>query len=184
MPPRTRASTRHMSQAGSGGPATVSLAAGFVALLFAATGAHAQPLPGGTTPAATEPTAAPTGATLTLQVTGLRNDTGQVLVRLYVGGKGFPGSPSSDVLRSARVPVRQRFSALTWEGLPPRRYAVSVCHDEDKDNACDTNFLGIPKEGVGASNNPKPRLGAPSFDAAAFDLPASGGSLIVTVRYL
>ena len=43
-------------------------------------------------------------------------------------------------------------------------------HDENRNGKLDTNFLGIPKEGVGASNNPKSRFGPPSFEESMFVL--------------
>jgi uncharacterized protein (DUF2141 family) len=34
----------------------------------------------------------------------------------------------------------------------------------------DKNFVGAPKEGYGASNNPRKRMGPPPFDEARFSL--------------
>jgi len=39
-------------------------------------------------------------------------------------------------------------------------YAVSVFHDENENQKLDKDFVGIPKEGYGASNNPKKRWSA------------------------
>jgi uncharacterized protein (DUF2141 family) len=44
----------------------------------------------------------------------------------------------------------------------------------------DTNWLGIPKEGYGFSNDVKPLLGAPPFSAASFQY--DGGTLDLTIR--
>jgi uncharacterized protein (DUF2141 family) len=46
---------------------------------------------------------------------------------------------------------------------------VAVWHDADGDGELDSNFLGLPREPVGASNNATGRFGPPSFDDAAFD---------------
>jgi uncharacterized protein (DUF2141 family) len=48
----------------------------------------------------------------------------------------------------------------------------------------DTNFVGMPREGVGASNNPKARLGPPKFADAAFIVAGGEVDLQITVRYL
>jgi len=37
-------------------------------------------------------------------------------------------------------------------GIPPGTYAIACYHDENDNGKLDTNFLGIPKEGTGASN--------------------------------
>jgi uncharacterized protein (DUF2141 family) len=43
----------------------------------------------------------------------------------------------------------------------------------------DTNWLGIPTEGYGFSNDAKAMLGAPSFSAASF--PHDGKDLALTI---
>jgi uncharacterized protein (DUF2141 family) len=53
--------------------------------------------------------------------------------------------------------------------LPPGRYALSVYLDENRNHRLDKNSLGIPKEPVGASNNPKIHVGMPHFDECSFD---------------
>jgi len=50
--------------------------------------------------------------------------------------------------------------------IPAGSYAVAIFHDENSDGVCNTNFLGIPEEGYGFSNNIKPLLSAPTFDEA------------------
>jgi uncharacterized protein (DUF2141 family) len=52
--------------------------------------------------------------------------------------------------------------------LPPGRYAVSVYLDTNANHQLDRNLMGIPKEPVGASNNPRNRMGPPRFDDCAF----------------
>jgi uncharacterized protein (DUF2141 family) len=57
---------------------------------------------------------------------------------------------------------------VIFEGIPQGTYAVSVFHDENMNGKLDKNFVGAPKEGYGASNNPKKRMGPPKFDEAKF----------------
>ena len=52
-------------------------------------------------------------------------------------------------------------------GDPPGTYAVKLHIDENENGELDTNFLGIPKEQFGFSNNAK-ALGIPKFEAASF----------------
>ena len=56
----------------------------------------------------------------------------------------------------------------TYKGsfeIPPGTYAIGVYIDENE--KLDTNFLGIPKEQYGFSNNAK-AFGIPKFEAASF----------------
>jgi uncharacterized protein (DUF2141 family) len=47
----------------------------------------------------------------------------------------------------------------------------------------DKNFVGMPKEGYGASNNPKKRKRAPTFDEAKFSLNSTGQTIEITLIY-
>jgi uncharacterized protein (DUF2141 family) len=57
-------------------------------------------------------------------------------------------------------------------------------HDENNNGKLDVNFLGIPTEGVGASNDAKAMFGPPTFDAAKFVVAAPGASRTIRIVYL
>lgn len=63
--------------------------------------------------------------------------------------------------------------------LPPGRYAVSVYLDENGNHKLDSGFFGIPREPVGASNNPKPRMGPPRFRDCAFELGSASRTISI-----
>ena len=56
---------------------------------------------------------------------------------------------------------------LTIQLDGPGLYAVSVLHDEDRNDRLTSGFFGIPKEGFGFSNNPKIIAGPPTFEVAS-----------------
>jgi uncharacterized protein (DUF2141 family) len=62
----------------------------------------------------------------------------------------------------------------------PGGYAVAVFHDENGDGKFNRNFLGIPTEGFGLSNNPPIHLGTPSFESVRFE--AGDGQTTIHVR--
>jgi len=75
--------------------------------------------------------------------------------------------------QSPRFPVVTQF--CEFPGVAAGTYAVSAFHDENSNGKLDRNFMGIPREGVGASNNAKGHLGHRSsmrrrfaFQAAAW----------------
>jgi uncharacterized protein (DUF2141 family) len=70
-----------------------------------------------------------------------------------------------------------------FTGLRPGTYAISVFHDENSNGKLDTNFLGIPKEGVGASNDAKGHFGPPKFADAAFQFPGGHLELKIAMTY-
>jgi len=118
-----------------------------------------------------------------VEVVGLRNDKGQVLCALFSSASDFPKKTDKAVARANSV-ISQKHASCEFRGVTAGRYAVSVFHDENSNGKLDTNFMGIPSEGVGASNGAKGHLGPPKFEAAAF--PYSGGrlELKITINYL
>ena len=53
--------------------------------------------------------------------------------------------------------------------VPPGRYAAQAYHDRNHNGHADRNFLGLPTEDVGFSNNALTALARPKFSVAAFD---------------
>lgn len=71
-----------------------------------------------------------------------------------------------------------------FEDIPSGSYALVVLHDENMNGKLDTNWLGIPKEGYGFSNNAKPAaFHAPSFSDASFVYDGKTLDLTITLRY-
>jgi uncharacterized protein (DUF2141 family) len=118
-----------------------------------------------------------------VEVVGLRNETGQVLCALFSSAEGFPNKPEKALVRTRSV-ITSRRAVCEFSAVTAGTYAVSVFHDENSNGRLDRNFIGLPREGVGASNDAKGRFGPPKFEAAAFIF--LGGSLEVriAVRYL
>jgi uncharacterized protein (DUF2141 family) len=120
---------------------------------------------------------APEPVRLEIALTGLRSSSGNVVLCVWHSPKRFPdgkcegeGTP----LTVAAAPVVQ--VALP---LAPGDYAVSLIHDENGNGKLDKNLLGIPKEGVGFSQNPKLMFSAPTYAATRFDV---AGDTTETIR--
>lgn len=101
-------------------------------------------------------------------VEGMRKSTGRVYIALQNSAKIFASRDhyylreSIDIGRGERV--------YTFNDIAPGRYAVALFHDENGNDDIDYNFLGIPKEGFGFSNNAMGVLSMPSFDKASFEV--------------
>jgi uncharacterized protein (DUF2141 family) len=66
--------------------------------------------------------------------------------------------------------------------VPPGDYALLVLHDENGNNKVDT-MLGIPREGVGFSRNPRLMFGPPRFEAVRIHIPAGASETDVKLQY-
>jgi uncharacterized protein (DUF2141 family) len=132
--------------------------------------------------AADPPPTPPSGATLVVEVEGLKSDAGKVRAALHDRAKGFPADPAS-ATRRLEVPIAAGRTRLVFDGLPPGAYAVSVHHDENGNGRLDTNFLGIPAEGLAASNDAKGFMGPPSFEKARVELREGETRIVVHVAY-
>lgn len=66
--------------------------------------------------------------------------------------------------------------------MQPGLYAVALFHDENANGRLD-KFAGVPREGLGFSNNPRIRFGPPSFAQARLAISGSDVSIPVRVRY-
>ena len=92
---------------------------------------------------------------------------GKIIICLYTSGDGFPKDWSKAAFQK-RISAVEGEMTYTFEEVPFGTYAVSIAHDENDDGELDTNFMGFPKEKVGASFQKS--LGKPSFDKSKFEL--------------
>lgn len=123
------------------------------------------------------------GSVIHVEVVGLRSNKGQVSCSLYSSAEGFPKELQNAVAHIV-APISEHEAVCAFPGIAPGTYAVSVYHDENSNGKLDTNFLGIPREGVGASNNARGHMGPPKFDSAKFQLAGSWLNLEITINYL
>jgi uncharacterized protein (DUF2141 family) len=127
-----------------------------------------------------EPAAAATAAAVVVEVKNLRNASGALGCRLHASGEGFPDNQGQE--RTA--PIKDGAATCRFEGLAPGTYAVSVMHDENGNQKLDKNFLGVPTEGYGVSNNKTYSLSAPKWDESKFTVAAGETrTLDVVLRY-
>lgn len=118
-----------------------------------------------------------------VEIEGLRNDEGQVMCALFSSAEGFPKDFDKAVAH-AKGGISHEQASCEFPGISAGTYAVSVFHDQNSNGKMDTNFMGIPREGVGASNNATGHFGPPKFSAAAFQFPGGQVDLKIHVNYL
>jgi len=118
-----------------------------------------------------------------VKILNIRNSTGTVACALFESPDGFP----YEYLRSATnvmvIKIRKAQARCDFEDIPPGTYAMAVVHDENMNGKLDTNWLGLPTEGYGFSNNAKALLSAPSFSDASFTYDGQNVDLTMSLQY-
>jgi uncharacterized protein (DUF2141 family) len=84
---------------------------------------------------------------------------------------------------TGRAPAVSGEAQVVVRGIEPGVYAVQAFHDENGNLDLDRNFLGMPKEGMGFSNDAPMRFGPPRFEDAAIAIGARGAATRLRLRY-
>jgi len=102
---------------------------------------------------------------LVVDLKGLQTKNGGGEVSLYIYTKENMHKVGRE-LRKITKDVTGSEMKVVIDSIPAGSYGVTCFQDIDKNKKLKTNFFGFPKEPVGLSNNPKVRLGPPSFKRA------------------
>jgi uncharacterized protein (DUF2141 family) len=108
------------------------------------------------------------GLRLTLHITNIQDVSGRLQVGIYNNKSDFPKEGKE--FKRVYIKVDGKEVKFTVQDMPPGDYAIAIYHDANTDGQCNSNFLGVPTECYGFSNNVKPFLSAPSFNATKFSL--------------
>ncbi len=100
--------------------------------------------------------------TLTVEFEQLRNSNGKLLLEL--------NNENEEVVKGFSEEISDNKCVIIIKDLEPGKYAFKYFHDENNDEEINTNFMGIPKEGYGFSNNAKGTFGPPSFEKMLFEI--------------
>jgi uncharacterized protein (DUF2141 family) len=113
--------------------------------------------------------------TVTLQ--GVKKTSGAIVLCLWSAEDGFPDCESGKAVKRIVVPASS--TSARFENVPAGTYAISAFHDANNNGKLDSNFLGLPLEAVGMSNNPKLN-GPPRFKPARFTV---AGATKINIRF-
>jgi uncharacterized protein (DUF2141 family) len=122
---------------------------------------------------------------LTINVENLRNSNGQlfrgVVATESSDKEAFPDCDKGKSIRKQKLAMANGKASVTFYGLKDGEYAVAMIHDENANGKLDTNFIGIPTEGIGVSNNSR-LFGSPTYDAAKFQIKGNT-AITITTKY-
>jgi uncharacterized protein (DUF2141 family) len=104
--------------------------------------------------------------TLDIKISGFENDKGDCWFALDNSKEVYESKDS--VFIGKILPIVNRDVHLKIDSLEYGYYAIRVFHDENSNRKLDSNFLGIPTENYGYSNNAKAWFGPPNWEKAKF----------------
>ena len=126
--------------------------------------------------------ALPQKGDLTIAVAQLRNQKGQVCVKLYSARRSFPNGNDKAIPLQC-VPITETPLTVTFKDIPLGSYAVSLFHDENGDRTINRNGIGIPLEGFGFSRNPVIRAAPPKFEEAMILVAGQNTKIEIQMNY-
>ena len=160
-------------------PTRIRAAALVAALLMTPIGlmspARAQTPPAGCTGPASD-------TWLNVTAVGLRNGSGLLAITLY---EDFPSKflAHHGSLYVGRVQAVAGTTRACIFVPRPGVYALALYHDENANQKFDRTAIGFPAEGYGFSNNPPTLVGLPSFRSVRLNIPRTGLSTTIQMKY-
>jgi len=102
---------------------------------------------------------------LTINVKGFPSSKGEAYIAIYRATDAFPVYGKQYIGKA--IAIKKNEARIIFTGLSAGSYAVAVYHDKNNNKILDKNYLGIPIESYGFSNNARRTFSAPSFSEAA-----------------
>jgi len=95
-----------------------------------------------------------------LTVTGFRGNEGSLLLAVYDDGSQFPYEPSIEYFWPKDTLTGEKM-VVDFDLPVAGEYSFSILDDTDGDGKMDKNFIGLPQERFGFSNDAGPVLFSP-----------------------
>ncbi len=122
-------------------------------------------------------------ASIEVMVENVRSSNGLITAVLYSDDpEGF--LKKGKRVDRVRVDAQAGETLLCLEAPTAGRYTVAIYHDENGNKKFDRNFIGIPSEGYGFSNNPGFRFGKPDQEETLFSVESGMTKVRISVLYL
>lgn len=115
-----------------------------------------------------------------LVIEGISDIKGEVRVAVFNSEKSY--GEKENPLHAVVLKVKS--DSVFWDEveLPYGEYAIAVYHDKNVNGKLDSNFLGIPKEAYGFSNNARGKFGPASWKDAHFRIDKKISSMSIQVK--
>jgi uncharacterized protein (DUF2141 family) len=124
--------------------------------------------------------APPQLATLTVKVEKVSPRGGDVRVALYTE-QTYSDDNAKDV-NDAVVPAHPGETIAVLSNIKPGIYAVKLFQDFNRNGEFDMNWIGLPIEKYGFSNDARPAFSEPSFNATKFEVRPGANTITIHLQ--
>lgn len=114
-------------------------------------------------------------SSLTVEIVNLKSNKGVVLVDLL--------DENEETAMDKKSKITDNTCTIVFKDLENGTYAIRYFHDENNNDELDTNFIGIPKEGFGFSNDAFGKFGPKKFKEWLFEV-SGDTNISMTTSYL
>jgi uncharacterized protein (DUF2141 family) len=123
------------------------------------------------------PSDEPAGSALVVRV-AVGEIAGKVRVAVFASEEAW----LEEAAHAKIVDVDAATVEVTFDGVAPGDYGVAIVHDSNGNGKQDRNFIGIPTEPYGFSNNPARRFGPAKWEDARFVVDGARKTIEVQVQ--
>lgn len=106
---------------------------------------------------------------ITFVIEGAKSDSGSISVGIYNSAETFPKKGEHITGCTSKIETAGKAVTVICK-VDSGTYSAAAYHDENNNEELDKNFMGIPKEAYGFSNNASGMFGPPDFVDAAFEV--------------
>ena len=118
-------------------------------------------------------------ATVIIKITELHSERGQVKIAVFNSSETWLGDYPT---YSSTIDVVSQSVSWKLTDVHYGDYGIAVFHDENRNGKMDKNFLGIPQEPYGFSNNMRVTFGPPSWDKSKFVVKGPAVEVFIEVK--
>lgn len=117
---------------------------------------------------------------LIIKFSGLSSSSGVVKVAICNSETNYKDHRAPFIGKS--LPIINNKAVIELDELQFGEYAVKAFHDEDSNDDLNTNFLGIPVEDYGFSNNARGMFGPPAWQEAKLMLNETSKIIEIVIK--
>jgi len=111
---------------------------------------------------------------LEVKIIGLKNNNGKILLQLF--------NNKDESIYGKVALIKHQKCYILIPKIKEGKYSIRYFHDENGNDKLDTNWLGIPIEGYGFSNNTTSVFGIPSIEKRIINI-NKNKKIVLTINY-